>query len=53
MNKPLKCNHVKRDGTVCGHTWHPRREMYPGRTNPIRCPKCTSFRWNQPKGAKA
>lgn len=27
----------------CGHEWIPQKE------NPVVCPKCKSYKWNEPK----
>lgn len=35
----LKCHAIKRDKTVCGHKWVPRKEKTK------ICPKCKSPHW--------
>jgi predicted Zn-ribbon and HTH transcriptional regulator len=36
------CQRVFRDGSHCGYAWSPRGEQ------PRKCPKCMSYKWNEP-----
>ncbi len=32
----------------CAHTWEPRTELLVDRL-PRRCPRCGSYKWNEPR----
>lgn len=42
--RELQCKHTKKDGTVCGYTWIPRKKVV------MLCPKCKSPYWDGGKG---